>query len=96
MPLINSICTWHQVAMLLLILENSKQSKTYLTDVVSAFTKEKTVEDKDLSVLKRYIENRQKYGYSDEELFEMRASFGEDEEVVDIFTGQTIDLGRRS
>jgi hypothetical protein len=67
-----------------------------LTDVVSAFTKEKIVEDKDLSVLKRYIENRQKYGYSDEELFEMQASFGEDEEVVDIFTGQTIDLGRRS
>jgi len=96
MPLINSICTWHQVAMSLLISENSKQSKTYLTDVVSAFTKEKIVEDKDLSVLKRYIENRQKYGYSDEELFEMRASFGEDEEVVDIFTGQTIDLGRRS
>jgi hypothetical protein len=54
------------------------------------------MEDKDLSVLKRYIESRQKYGYSDEELFEMRASFGEDEEVVDIFTGQTIDLGRRS
>jgi hypothetical protein len=26
----------------------------------------------------------------------MQASFGEDEEVVDIFTGQTIDLGRRS
>jgi len=62
---------------------------------VSAFTKEKIMEDK-YSVLKRYIENRQKYGYSDEELFEMRASFGEDEEVVDIFTGQTIDLGRRS
>ena len=53
------------------------------------------MEDK-YSVLKRYIENRQKHGYSDEELFEMRASFGEDEEVVDIFTGQTIDLGRRS
>jgi hypothetical protein len=50
------------------------------------------MEDKDLSVLKRYIENRQKYGYSDEELFEMRASFGEDEKVVDVFTGQTIDL----
>jgi hypothetical protein len=82
--------------MSLLISESSKQSKTYLTDVVSAFTKEKIVEDKDLSVLKRYIENRQKYGYSDEELFEMQASFGEDEEVVDIFTGQTIDLGRRS
>ena len=66
-----------------------------MTDAVSAFTKEKIMEDK-YSVLKRYIESRQKYGYSDEELFEMRASFGEDEKVVDIFTGQTIDLGRRS
>jgi hypothetical protein len=67
-----------------------------LKNVALAFTKEKIMEGKDLEVLKRYIENRQKYGYSDEELFEMRASFGEDEEVVDIFTGQTIDLGRRS
>jgi len=64
--------------------------------VALEFTKEKMMEDKDLAVLKRYIENRQKYGYSDEELFEMQASFGEDEEVVDIFTGKTIDLGRRS
>ena len=62
--------------------------------MVSAFTKEKKMEAKDLKVLQNYIASRQKYGYSDEELFEMRASFGEDEEVVDIFTGQTIDLGR--
>jgi hypothetical protein len=48
----------------------------------------------DLEFLKKYIESRQKYGYSDEELFEMQASFGPDEEVVDIFTGETIDLGR--
>ena len=54
------------------------------------------MEAKDLKVLQNYIASRQKYGYSDEELFEMRASFGEDEEVVDIFTGQTIDLGRKS
>ena len=63
--------------------------------MVLEFTKEKKMEAKDLAVLKKYIESRQKYGYSDEELFEMRASFGEDEEVVDIFTGQTIDLGRK-
>ena len=54
------------------------------------------MEGKDLQALKNYIESRQKYGYSDEELFEMRASFGEDETVVDIFTGKTIDLGRSS
>ena len=52
------------------------------------------MEDKNLKALQNYIESRRKYGYSDEELFEMRASFGEDEEVVDIFTGQVIDLGR--
>jgi hypothetical protein len=51
---------------------------------------------KDLEALTNYIESRNKYGYSDEELFEMQASFGPDEEVVDIFTGQTIDLHRKN
>ena len=51
---------------------------------------------KDLEAITQYIENRQKYGYSDEELFEMEASFGPDEEVVDIFTGQTIDLHKKN
>jgi len=53
------------------------------------------MEDKDIKAIQQYIESRRKYGYSDEELFEMRASFGADEEVVDIFTGQSIDLGRK-
>ena len=39
--------------------------------------------------LKQYVANRAKYGYSDEEKFEMRAAFG-DEEVVDIFTGKKV------
>lgn len=51
---------------------------------------------KDLDALTRYIESRNKHGYSDEELFEMEASFGPDEEIVDIFTGKTIDLGRKA
>jgi len=51
---------------------------------------------RDLDTLTKYIESRNKYGYSDEELFEMEASFGPDEVVVDIFTGQTIDLGRKT
>jgi len=50
------------------------------------------MQDKDIKAIQQYIESRRKYGYSDEELFEMRASFGEDEEVVDIFTGQKINL----
>jgi len=44
-----------------------------------------------LAALDQYIARRQKYGYSDEEKFEMRAAFG-DEEVVDLFTGETIKL----
>jgi len=50
----------------------------------------------DLDALKQYIDARARNGYSDEELFEMQASFGPDEEVVDIFTGQTIDLHRKN
>ena len=50
----------------------------------------------DLDFLKQYVENRAKYGYSDEELIEMQASFGPDEEVVDVFTGKTIDLHRKN
>ena len=50
----------------------------------------------DLDFLKQYVANRAKYGYSDEELFEMQASFGPDEEVVDIFTGKTIDLHKKN
>lgn len=47
------------------------------------------IEDK--AFLEQYIANRQKYGYSDEEKFEMRAAFG-DEEVVDIFTGKRVEF----
>jgi hypothetical protein len=39
--------------------------------------------------IQQYVENRQKYGYSDEEKFEMQAAFG-DEEVVDVFTGKVV------
>ena len=45
----------------------------------------------DAEFLDQYIANRQRYGYSDEEKFEMRAAFG-DEEVVDIFTGKSIQF----
>ena len=50
----------------------------------------------DLDAIKQYIDMRAKNGNSDEELFEMQASFGPDEQVVDIFTGQTIDLHRKN
>jgi hypothetical protein len=41
--------------------------------------------------IQEYIQRRQKYGYSDEEKFEMRAAFG-DEQVVDVFTGKLVSL----
>jgi hypothetical protein len=53
------------------------------------------MEQKDLDAIAQYIKSREMYGYSDEEMFEMQASFGPDEEVVDIFTGKTINLGRK-
>ena len=43
-------------------------------------------EAEDATFLEQYVANRKQYGYSDEEKFEMRAAFG-DEEVVDLFTG---------
>jgi hypothetical protein len=39
--------------------------------------------------IQEYIASREQYGYSDEERFEIQASFG-NEEVVDIFTGERI------
>ena len=39
--------------------------------------------------IQEYVALRQKYGYSDEEKFEMQAAFG-DEKVVDIFTGKEV------
>ena len=50
-----------------------------------------TKNKEDAEFLDQYIANRQRYGYSDEEKFEMRAAFG-DEEVVDIFTGKSIQF----
>jgi hypothetical protein len=43
----------------------------------------------DAAFLEEYVARRQKYGYSDEEKFEMQAAFG-NEQVVDIFTGEVV------
>lgn len=55
-------------------------------EVLCSISKRK---EEDLAFLEAYVASRQKYGYTDEEKFEMRAAFG-DEEVVDMFTGQRI------
>lgn len=39
-----------------------------------------------------YVENREKNGYSEEEIGEMRAAFGPESNVIDIFTGKRINL----
>jgi hypothetical protein len=39
-----------------------------------------------------YVQSRREHGYSDEERYEMRAAFGPGETVVDVLTGERIDL----
>ena len=55
-------------------------------EVLRSISKRK---EEEIAFLEAYVANRKKYGYSDEEKFEMRAAFG-DEEVVDMFTGLKI------
>lgn len=57
-----------------------------LDDLLNSTTA-REIEDK--KFIAQYVANRQKYGYSDEEKFEMMAAFG-GEEVVDVFTGKTV------
>jgi hypothetical protein len=48
-----------------------------------------TKNKEDAAFLDQYIANRRKYGYSDEEKFEMQAAFA-GETVIDIFTGEEV------
>ena len=43
----------------------------------------------DKIAIEQYVQMRKTHGYSDEEMFEMQAAFG-NEEVVDIFTGELV------
>lgn len=67
---------------------NEFQIKGWITveDVVDSLAYKK---EQDMKFLAEYVANRKKYGYSDEEKFEMQAAFG-GEEVVDIFTGESV------
>jgi hypothetical protein len=65
-------------------------AKGYIT-LGSLYDSIATKNKEDAEFLEQYIANRQRYGYSDEEKFEMRAAFG-DEEVVDIFTGKSVQF----
>lgn len=51
---------------------------------------DKTRKAEDAKFIAEYINYRQTRGYTNEEMFEIRAAFG-DEEVVDMFTGQRIN-----
>lgn len=52
-------------------------------EVLRSISKRK---EEDIAFLEAYVARRKKYGYTDEEKFEMRAAFG-GEEVVDFLTG---------
>ena len=62
-----------------------------LVDLELITHSQSVAKQEDIAFLEAYVANRKKHGYSDEEKFEMRAAFG-NEEVVDIFTGKTITL----
>ena len=67
-----------------------KLSYTHFT-----FSPEATKKKRDAQTereLKAYRESMRNHQYSDEELFEMRAAFGEGATVVDVITGQQIPL----
>ena len=49
--------------------------------------------EEDNKAIANYIRSRKQNGYSSEELFEIGAAFGNDETVVDIFTGEIIRAG---
>ena len=66
-------------------------TKVYIDeDIVYATSqaREKHTEE----VLSDYIENHSFDNYSNEDMFEMKAAFGEDAEVSNILTGETLHL----
>jgi hypothetical protein len=56
-------------------------------EVAANSLKVKKIEDR--KAIQEYVDYRKNNGYSDEEMIEMKAAFG-DEKVVDIFTGRVI------
>lgn len=59
------------------------------------FSREATKEarsEQDRKSIESYKENRKNSGYSDEEMFEMRAAFGSGTTIVDIFSGRKVVL----
>lgn len=57
------------------------------------FSREATKAKRDAQVAKELADYRANYtGPSEEEIAEMRATFGEGEEIVDVITGRTIKL----
>lgn len=51
-----------------------------------------TKSEKDKKALEDYRERMKNHVYSAEEMFEMRAAFGEGETVVNVITGEKIQL----
>ena len=68
-------------------------------DIIEHITKkfnrrntEKALEEETRKFIKEYREQQKDHEYSQEELAEMRAAFGEGTTVVDVFTGKEIQL----
>lgn len=61
-------------------------------DIESRNKSEEVREVEDAIFFEQYRQMRAKVGYSDEEKFEMRAAFGDDEDIIDIITGERVIL----
>ena len=60
--------------------------------LVDAETHERLLNDQNTKSIQEYKERMKNHVYSEEELFEMRSSFGEGVEIVDVITGNKIRL----
>lgn len=65
---------------------------SYVTDRVDVEATNNARDEENTRDIAAYRESRRADGYSAEELFEMRAAFGEGTTVVDILTGEAIAL----
>jgi len=69
------------------ILEMAVVDGTITWEMFERSTKQNSIETTEF--IERYQAMREKHGYSEEERFEMKAAFG-DEEIVDVFTGKVV------
>lgn len=74
------------------LMDDMLEKVLMVTDKVSAEATREASAAEAKEAIREYKEHIMKHGHSEEELLEMRAAFGEGTTIVNIFTGQTIEL----